>query len=40
MARRRKIKSVTADRKVFKRTAQRTRKRNIIPPNSRGGIRL
>lgn len=37
---RKKIKNVSKDKKIFKRTAERTRKVNLLPVIPRGGIRL
>ena len=38
MARQKTLKKI--DQKVFKRTAQKTKKMNVSPKISRGGIRL
>lgn len=37
---RQKMKKKKLDAKVFRRTAKKIKKKNIIPANMRGGIRL
>ena len=37
---RKKIKNPSKDKKIFRRTAERTRKVNVVPVVPRGGIRL
>lgn len=37
---RQKMRKRRLDNKVFSRTARKVRKKNIIPANMRGGIRL
>lgn len=37
---RQKMRKKRLDNKVFSRTARKVRKKNIIPANMRGGIRL